>query len=93
MGCCWFSSRLGSYCGFATIADDRDHGANVDGLTLFDANFDERAGDRRRHLGVDLIRRHFEQRLVFSDRVADLLEPLSNGALGDRFAELRKNDV
>jgi hypothetical protein len=48
---------------------------------------------RRRHLGVDLVGRHFEQRLVLSDHVTDLLEPLSDGALGDRFAELGKNDV
>ena len=44
--------------------------------------------DRRRHLGVDLVGRHLEQRLVLGDLVADLLEPLRDRALGDGLAEL-----
>ena len=48
--------------------------------------------DRRRHLRVDLVGRHLEQRLVGVDVVADRLEPLRDRALGDRLAELRERD-
>ena len=72
------------------VADDGDDRADVDRLALLDPDLGERAGDRRRHLGVDLVRRHLEQRLVGGDRVADLLEPLRDRALGDGLTELRQ---
>src|SRR5262249_11146501 len=50
------------------------------------------AGGRRRDLRVDLVRRHLEQRLVRLDAIADLLEPPSDGALSDAFAELGHGD-
>ena len=47
----------------------------------------------RRDLGVDLVGRDLEQRLVAVDRVADLLEPPDDGPFGDRLAHLRHHDV
>ena len=43
----------------------------------------QRAGDRRGDLGVDLVGRDLEQRLVDLHRVADVLQPAGDGALGD----------
>ena len=48
-----------------------------------DLDLQQRAGDRRRDLGVDLVGGDLEQRLVDRDLVADLLEPAGDGALGD----------
>ena len=53
----------------------------------------EHAGCGRGHLGVDLVGRDLEERLVLGDSVADLLQPADDGALGDRLAELRHRDV
>ena len=53
----------------------------------------EHAGRRRGHLGVDLVRRHLEERLVARDLVADRLHPLGDGALGHGLAELWHHDV
>ena len=83
--------RLGG--GSRTVADHRDHGADRDRLALLGADLGDRAGDRRRHLGVDLVGRHLEQRLVLGDGVADLLEPLRDRALGDGLTELGKGHV
>ena len=51
------------------------------------------AGRRRRDLGVDLVGRDLEQRLVALDRVADLLDPADDRAFGDRLAHLRHHDI
>ncbi len=51
--------------------------------------FVERPRRRRRHLGVDLVGRDLEQRLVERDLVALLLEPLQDRSLDDGLAELR----
>ena len=84
--------RGGSRCR-AGVADDRDDRADIDRLALGHADLGQHARDRRRHLGVDLVRRHLEQRLVGGDRVADGLEPLRDGSLGHRFTELGKRDI
>ena len=47
----------------------------------------------RRHLGVDLVGRDLEQRLVGLDLLADLLQPLRDRPLGDGDAHLRHDDV
>src|SRR5699024_7845046 len=46
-------------------------------------------GDGGGDLGVDLVGRDLEQRLVDVDGVADALEPAGDGALGDGFTECR----
>ena len=51
-----------------------------------------RARDGRRHLGVDLVRRQLEERLVDLDLLALLLQPFQDRALDDRLAELRHLD-
>ena len=53
----------------------------------------EHAARRRRNLGVDLVRRDLEDRLVALHLVADLLQPLRQRAFGDRFAHLGHHDV
>jgi hypothetical protein len=52
----------------------------------------QRAGDGGGDLGVDLVGRDLQQRLVNLDLVADLLEPAGDGALGDGLAERRQRD-
>ena len=75
-----------------SLADDRDHGADGHGVAFLDADLGDGPGDRRGHLGVDLVGAHFEQRLVGGDGVADLLEPTGDRALGDGLTELRQRD-
>ena len=72
---------------------DREHHADVDGVALRHLDLGERAAHRRRHLGVDLVGGHLEQRLVLGDGVADRLEPLRDRALGDGLTELGHRDV
>src|SRR5207244_10968620 len=50
-------------------------------------------GRRRRDLGVHLVGRDFEQRLIPLHLVAQLLAPLAHGAFGDRLAHLGHEDV
>src|SRR5690606_27786594 len=76
-----------------TRADDREHGAVLDRLVLLDEDLLDGARDGRRDLGVDLVGRDLEQRLVDLDRVADRLEPPRHGALGDGLAERRELDL
>src|SRR5205823_14689378 len=49
-------------------------------------------GRRRRDLGVHLVGREFEQRLVPLHLVPQLLEPLAHGAFGHRLARLAPSD-
>src|SRR5690606_30844276 len=84
--------RLGGGRGGAG-ADERQDGADLDGLVLLDQDLLERAGDRRGDLGVDLVGRDLEQRLVDGDVVTDLLEPARHGALGDRLAQRGQRDL
>ena len=73
--------------------DLRDHGADKDGLTLGGGDLDQLAFERRGDLGVDLVRDHLDQRLVALDEVALVLQPLVDGALGDRLTELGHLDL
>ncbi len=68
-------------------------GAYLDGLVLLDQDLLKDSGDGGRDLGVDLVGRDLEERLVDRDTVADLLEPTCDGALGDALAELGKDDI
>jgi len=45
---------------------------------------------RARHLCVDLVGRHFEQRIVELDFVADVLEEGADHTLGHRLTQLRQ---
>ncbi len=86
-------SRLG--CGRGSgccrsVTDHGDDGADLDRLTLGDANLRQHAGHWRRHLGVHLVGRHLEKWLIRRDRVTDRLEPLGDRALGHGLAELRE---
>ena len=66
---------------------------DVDGLALLDENLRERARSRARHLGVDLVGRDLEQRLVRLDVLALLLEPARDRPLRDGHAHLRHHDI
>ena len=71
------------------VTDDREVGADRHRVVLLDEDLLQRAGHRRRDLGVDLVGRHLEQRLVDLDTVTDPLEPARHGPLGDGLAERR----
>src|SRR5699024_5358097 len=75
------------------VADDGEGGADVDGLGLLGHDLLQGAGDGGGDLGVDLVGGDLEQGLVDLDGVADGLEPLGDGALGDGLAEFGHDDV
>ncbi len=83
-GACWLADRLG---------DHRKTRTDRHRVALGDEDLDDLTRDGRRHLGVDLVGRHFEQRLVDADPFADLLAPSQHRALGDGLTELRHRDV
>ena len=62
-------------------------------LAFHDDDLREHAPRRRRNLGVHLVGGDLEDRLVALHLVADLLQPLRQRALGDRFAHLGHDDV
>ncbi len=71
------------------VTDDREVGADRHRVVLLDEDLLQRAGHRRGDLGVDLVGRDLEQRLVDLDGVADPLEPARHGPFGDGLAERR----
>ena len=73
--------------------DDREPRADGDRLAFGDEDLLDDAGAGARHLGVDLVRRDLEQRLVGLDRLAFLLQPLEDRPLGDGDAHLGHDDV
>ncbi len=73
----------------AEFVDDGDRRAGRDRLSLFDQELADRSGDRRGDTGVDLVGGYLDEVFVLVDRVADLFEPLRDGAFGHRLAELR----
>ena len=79
------------------VADDAtdhgDDGVDLDGCAFRDLDLGEDAGDGRGNLGVDLVGGDLEERLVVLDGVADLLEPLGDGAFEDGLAHLRHDDI
>ena len=74
-------------------ADHRDDAVDRHRLPFLDLDLGQHARGRRRDLGVDLVGRDLEQRLVAIDRVADLLDPADDRAFGDRLAHLGHHDV
>ena len=73
--------------GRRAVTDDARSAPTSTVSSSLDEDLLQHAGDRRRDLGVDLVGRDLEQRLVDLDVVADLLEPAGDGALGDALAE------
>ena len=61
--------------GLAGLGDHGDDAVDGHRLALLRPDLGQHAGGRRRDLGVDLVGRDLEQRLVAIDRVADLLDP------------------
>ena len=74
-------------------SDHREHGADLDRLAFLHEDLRDDALARARHLGVDLVGRDLEQRLVARDRLAFLLEPLRDRPLRDGHAHLRHDDL
>ena len=73
-----------------------DHGdarADVDRLALGHEELAHRAGRGRGHLGVDLVGRDLDDRLVRLDGLADLLAPGHDRALGHADSHLRHDDI
>ncbi len=73
----------------SSAADHRNDGVDADGRAFRNLDLGEDAGDWRRNLRVDLVGGDLKERLVALDRVADLLQPLGDRALGDGLAHLR----
>jgi hypothetical protein len=76
----------------ASAADRYERGSDFDRLILGYQDGLDDSRDGRGDLGVDLVGRDFEQRLVDLDPVADVLEPTGDRALGDTLAECREVD-
>ncbi len=75
------------------VADHGELRAHIDRVTLLHQDLGHRAAHRRRHLRIDLVGRHLEQRLILRHRVAHLLEPPGDRPLGDGLPELRHLDI
>jgi hypothetical protein len=74
-------------------SDHGEHGAHLDRLSLLDADLRDHTLAGARHLGVHLVGRDLEERLVQLHALARLLEPLRDGALGYRDAHLGHHDL
>src|SRR6185437_3293763 len=71
------------------IADDTEKPANADIGPFRNGHRSERAGGGRIDLERHLVGFELDEGVVDRDAVADLLEPLGNRSLGDRFAQSR----
>jgi hypothetical protein len=76
-----------------TIANHGKPGAHLDRLALWDDDLSEDTRRRRGDLGVHLVGRDFEQRLVALHLIADRFHPAGDRALGDGLSELWHRDV
>src|SRR2546427_648654 len=88
IACSWAILRRSRRGFLARLADHTHDRIDRDGLALRDLDLEKRPGDGRGDLGVDFVGRDLEDRLVALDRIPDLLEPLGDGPLGDRFPHL-----
>ncbi len=75
------------------VGDDGQAHAHVHRLALGDEDLGDHPARRGGDLGIDLVGRHLEERLVPLDRVADGLVPLGDRALGHGLAQLRHGHV
>src|SRR5690606_17957193 len=78
--------------GLTGFAKDGDDSVYRDGLALTHPDLAQDARGGRRNLGVDLVGRDLEQRLVAIDGIADLPNPANHRAFGDRLAHLGHDD-
>ena len=74
------------------VADRRDDAVHRHGFAFVHLDLGQHARGRRRDLGVHLVGRDLEERLVAIDRVADLLDPADDRAFRNRFAHLGHHD-
>ena len=86
------ASGAGAAAAAGAVADGHERRADLDGLVLLDEDRLDHPGDGRRDLGVDLVGRHLEQRLVDLHTVADVLQPAGDRALRDTLTECREAD-
>ena len=82
---------LGGFGG--AVADAGDDIAHVDGVVFVGQDLNQGACHWGRDLGIDLVGGDLEQWLIDLDLVAWLLQPLGDGALGDRLAEFWHDHV
>jgi hypothetical protein len=66
---------------------------DLDGVALGEVDLHDGAGRRSGDLGIDLVGRDLDDRLVDLDRVTFLLVPLEDGPLGDRLAHRWERDL
>jgi hypothetical protein len=88
-------AACGSRSGFRRFGGSRaepspsaEQRAKADRVAFLGGDLGQRAGRRRGHLDRDLVGFELEQGLVGLHGVADLLEPLADGRLGDGFAQV-----
>ncbi len=84
LGCGRFGRRTGGGIGF----DPGHHGLDRDRLTLLHQNLRQHPRVGSRDLGIDLVGRDLEDRLVPLDRVSHLLDPARQRPFGNRLAHL-----
>ena len=90
---CWSRCRCWSRHGTACCTDHRNHRANRNRFTSWHTDFRQSSCDGRRNLRVYFVGGNFKQWLVGGNRVANVLEPTSDGAFGNGFTQLREDDV
>jgi hypothetical protein len=73
--------------------DPGHHGLHCHRLALLHQDLGQDPGVGCRNLGIYLVSRDLEDRLVAFDRISHLLDPAGEGALRDRLAHLRHYDV
>ncbi len=74
------------------IADHGHVGLDCRRRALGQQDLLQEAGNGAGYLGIDLVGLDLDQRLISRDRIANLLEPATDRALGDRLAQLRHLD-
>ena len=93
----WFGLRGWCRCGRSRcgvlIANADDYVTHLNRVILFEQDFYDGAGDGGGDFGVDLVCRHLKQCLIHLDGVTHRLQPLGNGALSDRLAQLRHHHI
>ena len=85
--------RRGAAVAGGAGGEPADDLADRHGVARLGEDLGQGPGRGRRHLGVDLVGRDLDDRLVGLDAVADRLAPLEHGALGHGLAHLRHDDV